>query len=429
MPAHKWSRRQALAMLSASVAATASRPGLAVSDDAPMGGWMPADAPLQETFSLSNATLLRHDGTRLQGGVRVENGIIVELGAGVTGGEDLGGAWIVPGFTDSGCLLGLVEVWAVGSTQDTTVSGDAVTVDARVIDGYNPLSDVIPTTRVNGITHALLHPATNHLVTGQAAVVQLAGLTRTDATVQSPSAVCINLGNAGRGEGLSSRIAVMRRLRQLLDKASSPTDVDSEDEDKYIAEDEQIWQAVLAGEQKVLIKAERLDDIHAALDVLDHYALNGVLLGCAEGHLAAQRIADAGVPVLLGPLNVQPSSFEHPHAIYENAQILHAAGVKLGMRSAEVHNSRQLPTFVGMAVAHGLPFEAGIAALTSNPGDILGLGEHHGRLQVGAPGTFFQVPGDPLQPRFAVQRMWINGRRTSMETRQTRLFERFQDLP
>lgn len=443
MPAPDLSRRHALAMLASLAATAAPLRARAAAPGDKLDGWAPDGAPLQGTFTLSNATLLSHTGQTTTGGVRVEDGTIVEIGAGVSGGEDLGGAWIAPGFTDAGCQVGLVEVGAVGSSRDQGVSGDAVTTDARVIDGYNPLSDVIPTTRVNGITHALIHPSTDHLVTGLAAVVQLAGLTRAEATVKAPAALCINLGGSGRGEGLSSRIAVSRKLRQILDEAPEPPSEDDDDKKRRrrkkkdgeddggggdLSEAEQIWKDARAGKLKVLIKAERLDDIHEALDFIEAYKLDGVLLGGAEAWLAAQRIADAGVPMLLGPLQVQPSSFEHPHAIYENAQRLHAAGVTFGVRSDAVHFARMLPSLVGLAIAHGLPFEAGIQALTANPGAILGLGEHHGRLAVGAPATFFQVDGDPLQPRYPVRRVWLGGRQASMETRQTRLRDRFRTL-
>jgi hypothetical protein len=47
---------------------------------------------------------------------------------------------------------------------------------------------------------------------------------------------------------------------------------------------------------------------------------------------------------------------------------------------------------------------------------------------VDAEATFFAVAGDPLQPKNPVQQVWIQGDRTSMETRQTRLYEAFKSL-
>tara|TARA_B100000530_G_C15685065_1_gene379728 strand:+ start:359 stop:544 length:186 start_codon:yes stop_codon:yes gene_type:complete len=59
--------------------------------------------------------------------------------------------------------------------------------------------------------------------------------------------------------------------------------------------------------------------------------------------------------------------------------------------------------------------------------DILGE-EEMGRLAVGAEATFFVVEGDPLQPRHAVSEVYMAGRPSSMETRQTRLYEQFREL-
>ena len=173
--------------------------------------------------------------------------------------------------------------------------------------------------------------------------------------------------------------------------------------------------------------ANRADDIERALEFISEAELDAVLVGCVEGHLVAQSIADVGLGVLMGPIDAQPSNFQHPHAIYENAAILDEAGVKLAFRSGDAHGVRNLPTLVGLAVAHGLPWDAAIRALTVNPMDILGERDM-GRLAVGAEATFFVVEGDPLQPRHAVSAVYMAGRPSSMETRHTRLYEQFREL-
>jgi len=88
---------------------------------------------------------------------------------------------------------------------------------------------------------------------------------------------------------------------------------------------------------------------------------------------------------------------------------------------------RNLPTLAGLAVAHGLPWDAAIRALTINPMDLFGQ-PNLGRLSAGAEATFFVVAGDPLQPRHPVQEVYIRGVPTSMETRHTRLYEQYKEL-
>jgi len=381
---------------------------------------------------LSNATLVLPDGTKLTGaGIRVVGGSIVQLGRSVTGGQDLGGAWIVPGFTDMGCRLGLLEIGMEGATKDLS-TGQHLSPDARVVDGYNPRSELIPVTRVNGITSVLVHPSLSGLVAGQAALMRTTGDTLAEATVRAPAAMCIQFGHAGSGGegGIASRMGQAVSLRKYLHEIELPEDKKKkkkDEEDGPLAPGVELQRALKRGELLALIKAERADDIERALAFVAEHGLKAALLGCAEAHLLASEIADSGLPVILGPLDVQPSGWSHPHAVYENAAILHKAGIKLGFRTGGAHNVRNLPTHAGLAVAHGLPWEAAIQALSSNPMDILDLPQM-GRLAEGAQATFFVVEGDPLQPRHKVQGVWIAGEAQSMQTRQTRLYEQFKVL-
>jgi imidazolonepropionase-like amidohydrolase len=150
------SRRAALAAFAA--AAAAPRSLWAAPTDGAAAGLAAGGLGPAADFSLCNATLLSHLGGVQTGGVRVERGRIVEVGPQVTSGEDLGGAWLCPGFTDAGCTLGMYEIDGEPGTRD---DGDkpAVTADARAIDGYNPLSETIPVARAEGVTTALVTPA------------------------------------------------------------------------------------------------------------------------------------------------------------------------------------------------------------------------------------------------------------------------------
>ncbi|MFT5685005.1 MAG: imidazolonepropionase-like amidohydrolase [Myxococcota bacterium] len=436
MPAHKTpqrglTRRGMLSLLAAG--AVLPRIGRAGLDGRAEGG-------LSGTFTLSGATLLSHTGTTSTGGVRVEDGVIVALGAAVTGGLDVGGVWLCPGFTDAGCTVGLVEVPMEGSTRDTSESSGMITADARAVDAYNALSDVVPVTRANGITSVLVHPAFNHLITGQAALLRTIGLSAHEAVIRAPAGLCMSLGRGGQSEGgPKSRMGVAMQLRELLDGLPKPPEEEEtgrkkrgkkddggEDEDDLTPSDRMLRQ-LRRGEVMALISAERVDDILLALELVETYNLKAALVGCSEGHLIAPQIASAGVGVLLGPTTIQPNSFQHPHAIYENPAILYAAGVTLALRSSSAHFARMLPTQAGVAVAHGLPFEAAITALTTGAGEILGI-PGHGRLEAGAEATFFLCDGDPLQPRNAVRRMWIAGSEADLETRQTRLLQQYQEL-
>ncbi len=440
-------RRAFLGLAGAGLAA-AALPRRAAAAGPALHSWL--DAAPSGTFTLSNATVVTHTGERLVGaGVRVEGGVIAEVGAAVTGGTDLGGAWVVPGFTDAGCTVGLIEIGLESSSKDETESSDAVTPDARASDAYNPLSEVVPVTRAAGFTHVLVHP-TGGLVSGQAGLFRTAGTTVDEVVVARDDIAFplrINLGHGGLGGGSgapTSRMGVAMKLRALLDAAELPEDQPEpepgrrrrrkdESGGKDIPADDTLdplplfWRQVRRGEVPVLFHAERADDILLAVQLKLHYGLHAALLGGAEAWLVADRLASAGMGVLLGPPTVQPDSFEHPHARYENPKLLDEAGVPFAFRSGASHFSRTLKTEVGVACAHGLRWEAAIRGLTCGLEDVLGYAPH-GRLEAGAPATFFLTAGDPLQPRFGVQRLWIEGREASLDTRQSRLAARYREL-
>jgi len=384
----------------------------------PSVGW----AGTEQTFS--NATLVMPDGSTQTGGIRWERGRITGLGAKVEGGTDLGGQWVVPGFTDAGCRLGLLEIGLESSTHDTSAS-KSIALTARAIDGYNPRSALIPVARVNGITQVLVMPALSGMVPGSAALVRTDRTALSDVTVQSEAGLCLNFGRAGQGhEGPKSRIALMAAWRQFLNDHPRPKGKPKKGDEKP---DKKVAQELRLGKRRAFVYANRADDIERALDFIDSAELDAVLVGCVEGHLVAKSIADAGLGVMMGPIDAQPSNFQHPHAVYENAAILNEAGVKLAFRTGDAHGVRNLPTLAGLAVAHGLPWDAAIRALTVNPMDMLGE-SGMGRLAVGAEATFFVVEGDPLQPRHAVSSLYMQGKPSSMETRQTRLYEQFREL-
>ena len=405
--------------------------------------------------AIRNATVLTHEGRRLvDHGLRFQDGRIVEIGpssAMPADALDAAGAWLVPGFTDAGCKVGLVEVDLESASHDDDEATDAVTPDARVRDAYNPASPVIPVTRANGVTSVLVHPSNSSLISGQAAIFHTAGATVPEALVLAPAGLCINLGRAAVGAGRAgspaSRMGVMMRLRALFDAVQIPEEADEHasspkrrsKKDKAAAgkpdvkPDAELSPADLAmrdllrGRLPAILRAERADDVLAAIDLAKTWGLNAALLGGAEAHLVARQLAEADLPVLLGPLTAQPSTFETLQTRYDNAAILHAAGVRLAFRTGAVHTSRTLPTSAGVAVAYGLPFEAAITALTSGVWQIFGDASR-GRMEQGADATFFLVDGDPLQPRYPVRRMWIGGAEVSLTTRQDRLAEQHRIL-
>jgi imidazolonepropionase-like amidohydrolase len=88
---------------------------------------------------------------------------------------DASGQFIYPGMIDSGSTVGLIEIDSVAGTADTTEVGD-LNANAQAAVALNPHSELIPVTRVSGVTNLLAVPE-GGIISGQSALIQLSGWT------------------------------------------------------------------------------------------------------------------------------------------------------------------------------------------------------------------------------------------------------------
>jgi len=171
--------------------------------------------------------------------------------------------------------------------------------------------------------------------------------------------------------------------------------------------------------------ADRAADILQAVEFAAGHGIRAVISGGAEAWMVADRLAEAGVPVVLDPLLNLPADFDSVGARLDNAAILHAAGVLVAFTGSDTHNARRLRQLAGNAVAAGLPYEAGLAALTVNPATIFEPGDYSGTLEPGSRADLVVWSGDPLEVTSAADQVVIDGVPIEMVSRQTLLLERY----
>jgi imidazolonepropionase-like amidohydrolase len=153
--------------------------------------------------------------------------------------------------------------------------------------------------------------------------------------------------------------------------------------------------------------------------------MDAVIAGGAEAWMVAEQLASAGVPVLLDPLVNLPSNFDSLGSRQDNAALLQAAGVTVVVNTGSSHGARKQRQLAGNAVSYGLPYEAGIAALTSNPARVFGISDQQGSIQKNKPANIVLWSGDPLDVTNAAEVVIINGELIPMESRQTKLRDRY----
>ena len=385
------------------------------------------DGPAEGITAVLADGLIRALGTDLAG-----------LGAPGDGGVDWNGrrcvfvdgsgATLAPGFIDASSSLGLVEVGMEASTRHGDAGGPPVRAQVRIVDGYNPLSSLIPIARREGITTAILMPAGGSFP-GIAGAVDLAGVTQGEALVADGVAVPAGLS---QGTAFSSRLG---HLRATLDAARLYLRNPSAWEGRAGLRDGAPDPAALAALKPVIDRAVPLvvgADAAWQLEALVRFAaaqdVRLVIDGAAEGWLVADALAEAGIAVLVDPYEHGPGAFTSLHARPDNPALLAQAGVQMMIASHSAHFARVLRQLAGNAVREGLPHEAALAAITSTPADVFGL-NGRGRLRVGGVANVVLWTGDPLEIGSDPLGIWILGRARSLETRQTRLFDRYRTLP
>jgi hypothetical protein len=390
---------------------------------------------------IRNATVhtVTERGTLERTDVLVRGGRIAAVGTGL----DAAGAAVVeangrpltPGLFGGITGLGVVEVSLEQSTVDYAPPkagedhGSAIEPrpEFDVTLAFNPQSAVIGVNRADGVTSAMVAPAAQAgaaVVSGQGAVARLDG--RADAFAAQSRTLFADLGVGAPASGVG-RAAQFMLLDQAVREARPTPQMRDPDFRLLTPAGREVLARYLNG-GRIVFAADRASDIRQVLAFAERHGARPVILGGAQAWQVAGLLAQAKVPVILDPLVNLPGSFDQLGASLENAARLHQAGVRIAFTYLNdgTHNARKVRQAAGVAVANGLPREAGLAAITANPAEIFGLGAGQGRIAVGQVADLVLWSGDPLEVTTVAEQVWIDGRPQSMRSRQTELRDRYR---
>jgi imidazolonepropionase-like amidohydrolase len=387
-----------------------------------------------QTVAITNARVHTISGPVIERGtVVIRDGKIAAVGANVTvpaGARVIDGTGkiVTPGFLDSNTGLGTVEIDADDPSNDVTTTGDHVTAAVNVSDNLNPYSTLIPVTRVEGITRAVVVPNGSTIIAGQGVLVDLgAGMT----IHRNPVGMFATLGQTGASRAGGSRAAAILRLREALqdarDYAANRRAYENAQRRDYALSrlDLEALLPVVRGELPLVINVNRASDILSAMRIAREFDVRLILRSAEEGWIVAREIAAANVPVVINPMNNLPG-METLGITLENAARLNAAGVQVSFATFDAHNSRNLKQLAGNAVSYGMPYDAALRAITLNPARMWGIADRYGTLEVGKDADVVVWSADPFELTTTVEHVFINGREISKDTRQRQLFERYR---
>jgi imidazolonepropionase-like amidohydrolase len=412
-----------------------------------------AAAAQEKPLVIQNARVVTVDGPTLERGtVVISGGRIAAVGADVAppaGASviDAAGKTLYPGLVDGLTTLGLTEIGSVAGSVDTSEVGD-VNPHARAWVAVHPHSELIPVARANGITTALTAPA-GGLLSGQSALIRLAGDTPESLLVKAPAAMhavypsgqppfdITRLFDEPELKTLEERLKdkkknqekELQRLGNLLAEAKAYGAGASGAPGAPVTPD--LPMAALApvarGELPLVMRADAEEDIRGAVAFASQHGLKLVIAGGLEAWRCADLLKQKDVAVLANVDRLPRRRSDPYDAAYANPAALHRAGVRFAIVSDDASQSRNLPYEAAMARAFGLPADAALRAITLSPAEIFGVADRVGSIAVGKAANLFLATGDVMDARVQVTDVFVDGVPQSMETRHTRLYKEFKD--
>jgi imidazolonepropionase-like amidohydrolase len=388
-------------------------------------GLLIAPSAFADSVLVTNANLMSMGPLGTQHGVSVliEDDVIADIGTNITTAADTvidaNGAIVTPALFAGATATGLVEVNAVRESADGSMSDtkdNTVQVGFDVRDAYSPLSSVVGVTRVEGFGYSLLMASGGqYSVAGRGSLVDFDGGFE---SFNGSDVLFVDVGGYAADKVGGSRAAHWMLLDGIMADLKRRSS-----EREYLSQSGKEHLKDLTKNGVFVFSANRAADIRKVISFSNEYRLNSVITGGREAWLLADELAAADIPVMVNGLDNLPSNFDALGSRLDNAALLHDAGVQVLFTSGETHNARKVRQGAGTAVAHGMPHEAAVEAMTTAPSRVFG-----GRvraLEVGNRADMVIWSGDPLEVTSYATSVILKGEVTSMATRQSKLLERY----
>jgi imidazolonepropionase-like amidohydrolase len=347
---------------------------------------------------------------------------------------DAKGKVVTPGLIGASTTLGLVDVGFSAGTNDSNSSLTSISKTGAAFDvsyAINPDSSLMAIARIEGVTSAATSMGrTGQLFNGQGALISLAAVS--DPVLQARGFISTRVGNDGADNMGGSRSVLWVSLEEALAEAKFAIGKSFTPSDEWYGElsraDIAALIPVVKGDIPLLVDARRAADIRQVIALKQRQPkLDIVITYATEGWRVARELADNNIPVILDPEANLPFGFDQLGSTLKNAGRLAAAGVNISI-GMETHNIRLARQHAGNAVANGLNWDQGLAALTINVAKLYGIDDKLGSLESGKMADVVIWSGDPLEVTESAEMVLIAGELIDMQSRQSRLRDRYLKL-
>jgi imidazolonepropionase-like amidohydrolase len=286
--------------------------------------------------------------------------------------------------------------------------------------------------RSMGFTAAHIVPA-NGILKGSTAVVLLGdgaprGLLVRDDVVQAGTLQVPRGSDDPYPNSLMGSVALLRQT--LLDAQwhraaqAAAKQYPSEPKPEYVS-DLGALEPVVGGTQTLLMESSDEHDLLRVAAIAKEFSLKLMVRGSGREYRRLDAVKAARVPVILpvnfpespsvgtpeDALNVGLGELRYWDEAPENPKMLSDAGVEFALTSSTLKDQSKFLSNVRKAVSRGLSADAALAALTTVPAKLLGVGGELGTLEAGKRANFVITDGDLFAEKTVLRETWVSGTR------------------
>jgi imidazolonepropionase-like amidohydrolase len=393
---------------------------------------------------VENTTLLVMDGKIADIGTKsAPKGVRVIEGRGLR---------VYPGIINSATNIGLSEISSIRETNDTGELGD-FNPQVRAIVAINPETEHIPVVRANGITTVITLPGGggfggggSGILLGQAALIHLDGYTYEEMEINRTAAYQMRFPTM---QSRSFDFETFQFTRGSFAETKRRYEAAMQDIKRFFADARSYMAAkkagvsglrvnvkfeamipLLEGRAPLMVTASKEREILAAIRFAEEEKVRLILADVRDPGKAVEEIAKRKIPCILGPVTQLPPEADMNYDFnFALPGLLHKVGVKFAFGSFQNQFARNIMFEAASAASYGLPNDEALKALTLNAAEIWGVADRYGSIEKGKYADLLVTNDDPMEVKTEIKMLFIQGRQQNLESKHTRLFEKYRARP
>ncbi|MCL1917179.1 MAG: amidohydrolase family protein [Peptococcaceae bacterium] len=334
---------------------------------------------------------------------------------------DATGHWVLPGFIDAHCHVGIGEEIYRDEGDDVNEMTEPLTPQLRALDGVNPEDVGFQDARQAGVTAVFTCPGSANVIGGTGVVLKTAGRVVDHMILRDPAGLKVAFGENPKmvyGEQKKmpmTRMGTAALLRQALADAQNYVEkkVQGEsDPDKLPDWDLGLENIALVLNKTIPLRAHahRSDDIMTAIRIAREFDVDLILDHCTDGHKIADILAAYPYGAVIGPSLTSRAKVELKDRTFGTPGVLVKQGIKVAIVTDHgVIPIEYLPLCAALAVRSGMTEEDALKAITIWPAELLGVSHRVGSLESGKDADLVLWSHRPLSWEAEAKAVMIDG--------------------